>query len=136
MTFSGLTSRWITPAACAAARPAAICTAMSIASESGSGCAPRRARSVRPSMYSIAMNNPGDRQLCRAVNRANVGMVQRRCRAGFEPQPREASAIVGDVSWKELYSDLLTKPEVWREPDLAHASGSKGSDDSIGIQMG
>jgi hypothetical protein len=63
-------------------------------------------------------------------------MVQGRCRARFEPQSRDSIAIVGDVSWKELYSDLSTKPEVSREPDLAHASGSKGSHDLIGIQMG
>jgi len=58
ITFSGFTSRWITPASCAAARPRAIPRAIRAASASGS-LAPAAcitARSERPVTRSMAMN--------------------------------------------------------------------------------
>ena len=55
-TFSGLRSRWMTPFACAAARPSAISTPIATALRHGSGESLMRARRVSPSSSSITAN--------------------------------------------------------------------------------
>ena len=54
IALSGFTSRWITPARCAAARPAHIWRSRAIARAGGTGPSPISAESGRPSNSSIA----------------------------------------------------------------------------------
>jgi hypothetical protein len=72
-TFEGLRSRWITPAACAAASPPA--TSRSTRKVSGrTGSRPSRADIASPAMYSIVMKQPPESST-RSWSRHTLGWV-------------------------------------------------------------
>ena len=67
------------------------------------------------------------------VNGANVRMVQGRCGAGFEAQPRHAIRIGCDVSRKDLDRDAAIEVEVARQPDLPHAAAANRGEEFVSV---
>ncbi len=65
------------------------------------------------------------RVLLDAVDRADVGMVERGEGAGLTLEARARLGIRREVGMDELEGDLAVKLEVMGEPDLAHAAGAE-----------
>ena len=65
------------------------------------------------------------------IDRADVGMVQRRSRAGFPPETFKRVGIAGHVSGKELKGDKAAQAGVFGLVDYAHASAAEFFDDAV-----
>ena len=118
-TFSGLTSRWISPAACAAASPRPTASATSSTARHGRGVA-HHARNVMPSTSSIAQNARAP-SVPKLVHRDDVGMIQPRHRLCLAPHPRRAHP-------QQLDRDLAIELGIARRPDLTHGAAAERPD--------
>ena len=121
LMFAGLRSRWMMPCSCAASSASAICFA--IGSASSSGIAPRAMRCERssPSTSSITRARTPLR-FFEAVDRGDVGMIQRRERLRFAREPREPIGIVRERVRQDLDRDVAIQLRVARAIHLAHAA--------------
>src|SRR6516225_6527160 len=114
-TLAGLRSRWMTPRSCAYSSPSAICLAIGRASSICRGTpwgalgkaspaptvAPemlRQARSLDQLHHQRAV--PGG--LFQAVDRGDVGMIQRRQHLRFAPEARHAFGVSGEYLRQDL----------------------------------
>jgi hypothetical protein len=70
------------------------------------------------------------------VDREDVRMIQRRGRAGFLVESREASRVAGEGQWQYLDRDVTNEPRVPRPIDFAHAARAQGREDFVGTEAG
>ena len=122
MTFDGLTSRWTIPSWCARPRPRAIC--MNTAAASSNGRRPRfkRASRVSPSYSGMARNKLAFAGLADLVNRADVGMIERRRRAGLDQEACLGRRLDAEMRREKLQGHEALEPLVAGLVDEAHAA--------------
>ncbi len=65
------------------------------------------------------------------INGDDVGMIQRRCGAGFQFETAEMIRIVAGGGADQLQSDIAPQPFVARAKNLAHGSGANFLEDSV-----
>jgi hypothetical protein len=70
-------------------------------------------------------------RLAERVNRADVGMIERGGGPRFLFEPRHARFVLRDVHAQHFERNHPVERHVAREPDLAHATASKRSEDVI-----
>ncbi len=75
-----------------------------------------------------------DDRVLEAVDRGDVGMVERSQDAGFTPKPRPAIIIEWMALGENLDRDVAAKPRVFRAVDLTHAAGAEQLLDLIGAE--
>ena len=83
-----------------------------------------------PSMNSIDQIAGAGWQSAHVIERANMGMIQRRNRAGFALEAVAVFAVQG------LDGDGATQARVGGRIDLAHAAHAKYRNDFIGAEFG
>ena len=129
--LAGFRSRCSTPRSCAAASPAQICRAISIALSSGSRPM-RRSSDDRssPSTYSIVRNSCAV-DLADVVDAADVGVRHLPRRPHFVVELREPHGIARRGLGQELQRDLLAEPQVVGAIDLAHAAAAEQPEDAV-----
>ena len=71
-----------------------------------------------------------------AVNRRDVGMIQRRQRLRLALEPRHAFGISGECVGQDLDRDLATEVRVCRPIHLAHPALAKGGSDFVDAEAG
>ena len=71
-----------------------------------------------------------------AVDRADVGMIQRRECLRFAREARQAIGIARHGLRQDLQRDLAIQLRVARAIDLAHAAGAKEREDFVGTEPG
>ena len=69
--------------------------------------------------------------LADVVERADVGVVQRRGRAGLALEAFRGQRIGGSRLGQELDRDVATEPEVFGAVHDAHAAGAQPIDDAV-----
>ena len=96
LMLAGFRSRWTMPCSCAASSASAICRAIGSASSSGIGPRAIRSASVGPfdQLEDEGVHAVG---FFEAVDRADVGMVQRREHLRFALEAREAIGIARET---------------------------------------
>ena len=134
MMFSGLRSRWTTPAACAAARPSATCAAISISLRTGTRLA------VKQRAERFAFEEFADDVLladldAEIVDGDDVGVIERGDGAGFA---LEAAAEIGGcaVFAQNFDGDIAVEAGVAGAVDLAHAADPERGLDLVGAESG
>ena len=65
------------------------------------------------------------------VNRANVGMVQRRCGAGFPAKPFQCLRIIGHIFGKKFEGNEAAKFGVFSFVDYPHSTAAEFLDNSV-----
>ena len=65
------------------------------------------------------------------IDGANVGMIQRRSGARFEPEPLERLLVLGQILGQEFQRDAPTEMEVFRDPNAPHPARAKALDHPI-----
>jgi hypothetical protein len=70
-------------------------------------------------------------RLIERLDRADVRMIEGGRGAGFLLEAENASGITREVRGKKLQRDLAPKPQLGREPHLAHASCTDEGDDFV-----
>ena len=70
-------------------------------------------------------------ELSDVVDRADVGVIERRCRARFPAKPLDRLGIPGNVVRKELQRDIPAEPRVPRLVDHAHAAPTQLFEDAV-----
>ena len=65
------------------------------------------------------------------VDRADVRVVERRCRLGFAPEAFQGLLVAGHVFGKELQSDETMEGRVLSFIDHAHAAAAQFLDDAV-----
>ena len=73
--------------------------------------------------------------LFQSVNRADVGMVERRQQARFAREARPALGIGGEVRRQDLDRDVTPELGVACAIDLAHAAGAERGDDRVRAEL-
>ena len=131
--FSGLRSRWTTPAAWAAARPSATCAAMSISLRTGDGFA------VKQGTQRLALEEFADNVLlagldAEVVDRDDVGMIERGDGAGFAFEA--AAKISGSTVFAQDFDgDIAVEAGVAGAIDFAHAADAERGLDLVGAEL-
>ena len=131
MTFDGFTSRWTMPCSCACCSPPAIWRATATASSHGSATA-HEARLQRLAV----VERHRDEQLplgCLAdlVDRADVGMIQRRRGAGLLQKAAFRLGSRAEVARQELQGDVPAEPLVERLVDHSHRPRAEGFEHAV-----
>lgn len=124
-TLSSLRSRWTMPAACAAARPLAICPACSTVLR----------------IPNFAQRLPIDEfadhvAIADVVDGDYVGVIEGGDGARLLLEAGAARGIVGDVFRQDLESHVAAKATVAGTVHLAHSTRSERSDDFVGSEFG
>ncbi len=131
MTFSGLTSRWTSPASWMAPRPARSCRAISRASVSSSGL---RVRSTWPQGDAVHVLHRDELEtlgLDEVVDPADVRGGHRAGGTDLGPQARDRSRVIEPVGQQRLERHLDLEPEVPGEPDLSHSASPEDPADLV-----
>ena len=68
------------------------------------------------------------------VDRADVGVIQRRCRPRFAHQPLTRCLVGGAPGRQHLDGEVASQPRVAGTIDLAHAAGAEQADDLVGTE--
>ena len=128
LMLAGLRSRCTIPCSCAASSASAICRASASASV-------ERHRPVGDALREVLALDQlhHDRAdavaVLQAVDRRDVGMVQRRQHLGFALEARQALGIGGERRRQDLDRHLALEPRVGGAIDLAHTAGAERRDD-------
>ncbi len=137
ITFSGLRSRWMTPASCACPSARASCWITSAASSGGK----RRSRSAKH-LQRLAPDQLGDQERVLGGRRVgevehleDVGVLQPRHRPGLAGQPRAGVLLPRQVRVEDLHRDLAVKRGVHAPVDDRHASRAEWLEQPISPQM-
>jgi hypothetical protein len=69
--------------------------------------------------------------LANLINSANIGMVERRCGAGFPLKSCECLTVLGQLSGKEFQSHKATEFDILSLVDDTHAAAAELLDDAI-----
>ena len=128
--FAGLMSRWTMPSACAASSASAI----SMASDRIRFHLHRPARDPVLQRQAIQKLHGDERLavvLADLVNRADVGMVQRRGRLRFAPEALQRLRVLGHIIGQELQSDKAAELCVLGLVDHAHPAATELLDDAV-----
>ena len=128
--FAGLMSRWTIPLACAASRASAISIASNKISDVSMGRPPIWCLSVIPSRNSMAMKACPS-CFANVVNRADVGVVQCRCRLGFTLEAGKSLWVSGNTSGRNLRATKRSQAGVLRFVNHAHTATAKFFNDLI-----
>ena len=128
LMFAGFRSRWTMPLSWATSRASAICRAIATASGNGKPAPPDRApplrdpaASVSPSTSSSTRNRIAVR-LFEAVDRADVGMIQRGEHPRLALEAREPIGMARERARQDLDRDVAPELGVARPVHLAHAA--------------
>ena len=70
----------------------------------------------------------------KAVDRADVLMIERREDLGFAAEARDALRVSGEQGRQDLDRDLAFELRVLRAIDLAHAARAERGDDFVGTE--
>ena len=128
--FAGLMSRWMMPSVCAASSASAISMASDRINSVSSGRPAMRCFSVMP-----IQKLHGDERLITVladvVNRADVGVVERRGRLRFAPETFECLRVPGYVVRQELQGNETAELGVLGLVNDAHPAAAELLDDAV-----
>ena len=131
MTFSGLTSRWIMPAACAARSASRIGSRMASDSRAVSGDSSwMTSRRVLPSMSSIARKT-SPCVLPLVEDGHDVGVVEAGGGPGLGAEPLDEDGVGGQARPHDLQGHLPVQAPVQRHVDGGHASVCEVGEDAV-----
>ena len=134
ITFSGLRSRWTTPAAWAIVKADAICTAMSSASRRNIGSAGQTiAQRLAVDVFHRDEVRPSARPAQR-MNRADVGIIERGGGTGLLLEAAHTVGIGRDCGREQLDGDAARELGIGGEPDFAHSSRAKQAHEVVLVE--
>ncbi len=130
MTFSGLRSRWVTPAVCAASSPSAICAAMSSVLRRGN-VAPRRVRpgTSSPDDIEDALVFPD------IMHRDDAGMIEGGNRLRFALEALPPGSGPGRLPGGGLLRQLPDRDAYRGAKHFAHPARAQGAEYSYGPSL-
>ena len=129
--FAGLRSRWTTPRSCAAASPAQICRASSIARSCGEAA---DAAEQRREILAVDVFHRQERvalEFADVVHAADVRMRDLPRHPHFGVELRQARGIAIDGLRQELQRDGLAELQIVGAVDLAHPALAEPPDDAV-----
>src|ERR1700733_32937 len=85
----------------------------------------------RPTLEQLHGDKWAAFELANIVNRADVGMIERRCSAAFAAESFDGLPVLGNVVWKEFQSNNATEARVLSLVDYAHSSAAQFFQDAV-----